>query len=120
MHKKLTFACLFLFIACLLIPVYGRTASSPVINIAGAVKQQLNVSLKELAGFASVTVRLNEVTRDKEFHGVFYYQGVPLRTLLELAGIQKKKPDFRSAILRSSMNRGCHLAEPSRLDLRIR
>ena len=39
-------------------------------------------------------MRLNELTRDKKFHGVFNYRGVPLKELLELAVVQKGEAAF--------------------------
>jgi len=56
------------------------------------------LSMDDLNKFIPACVRLNEVTRDNNFHGAFYYSGVPLRTLLELADIHKKETDFSKAI----------------------
>jgi DMSO/TMAO reductase YedYZ molybdopterin-dependent catalytic subunit len=72
----------------------GWAASSPSISISGAVKQPLRLTLDDLAKFQSIDVRLNEVDSKKNFHGVFNYRGVPLRTLLELACIQKEENTF--------------------------
>ena len=72
----------------------GWTAVSPSISITGVVKQALNLSMDDLRKFESVGVRLNEVTVDKSFHGVFLYRGVPLKTVLELATVQKEETDF--------------------------
>ncbi len=49
------------------------------LHIIGAVKQPLQFSLSDLARFQSIPVRLNELTRDKTFHGVFNYRGVSLK-----------------------------------------
>lgn len=70
------------------------STSSPMIGITGAVRQPLNLTVDDLSRFDSVSVRLNEVTSDKNYHGAFYYRGVPLKTLLELADIQKGETDF--------------------------
>jgi precorrin-4 methylase/DMSO/TMAO reductase YedYZ molybdopterin-dependent catalytic subunit len=75
-------------------PVKGWTASIPSIGITGVVRQPLNLSMDDLRKFESVSVRLNEVTVDKSFHGVFLYRGVPLKTILELATVQKEETDF--------------------------
>lgn len=64
------------------------------LTIGGAVKQPLNLSADDLARFESATVRLNEVTSDGQFRGAFTYRGIPLRTLLGLAFIQKEKSGF--------------------------
>ena len=74
--------------------VFSGVAFSSSINVTGVVKQPLNLSMDDLKRFESVSVRLNEVTADKSFHGVFSYRGVPLRTLLELATVQKEESDF--------------------------
>ena len=92
MYKKLVWFSLLLFIISL--SAHGLAASSPTISITGTVKQPLNVTMDDIRRFESVNARLNEVTADKNFHGVFSYRGVPLRTLLELATVQKEESDF--------------------------
>jgi precorrin-4 methylase len=72
--------------------------SSPAISITGAVRQPLNLTLEDLQALQGVTVRLNEVTTDEEYNGVFYFHGVPLRTLLDLAAIQKEETPFSKQI----------------------
>jgi precorrin-2 methylase len=72
----------------------GWTASAPVISITGVVKQPLNLTLEDLNKFGMVTVRLNEITQDHQFNGVFNYRGIPLKTLLELAFIEKEEGAF--------------------------
>jgi hypothetical protein len=96
MSKKLALFCSLLFV--LMLSASGWTASSKVITIAGAVKQPLDLSPEDLNKFTQVRVRLNEVTRDNNFHGSFYYRGVPLSALLELADVQKVGTDFFKAI----------------------
>lgn len=71
--------------------VIGWAESPPTISITGSVRQPLNLTLEDLQALQAVTVRLNEVTMDEEYNGVFYFRGVPLRTLLDLAAIQKKE-----------------------------
>jgi len=92
MHKKLVWFYLLQFI--FLLPADCWSESTPVISIGGTVKQSLSFPMEKLNTFNQVTVRLNEVTQDKKFHGGFFYRGVPLKTLLELADIQKKDTDF--------------------------
>ena len=82
------------FFAALLFTLVAAPADSSALTIGGAVRQPLNLSTKELARFDSVTVQLNELTRAKQFKGVFRYRGVPLRNLLELATIAKDGPGF--------------------------
>ena len=73
-------------------------STSMAFTIGGAVRQPLNLGLEDLSMMESVSVRLNEVTRDKQFRGVFTYRGVPLRTLLELATVQKETSGFSKNI----------------------
>ncbi len=96
MYKKSALLCTFLLV--ILLSADGLTASSPAISITGSVKQPLNLSMEDLRRFEAVTARLNEVSTDKNFHGAFSYRGVPLRTLLDLAAIQKDKSDFSKSV----------------------
>jgi precorrin-4 methylase len=99
MQKKFAMLNL-LFIICfsLFFAVSGWTAPLPTISITGSVRQPLNLSMEDLQKLETVTVRLNEVTRDREYNGAFYYRGIPLKTLLELAFIQKEETDFGKPI----------------------
>ena len=78
--------------------VSGWAGSSPAISITGSVRQPLNLTMEDLGALESVTVRLNEVTMAEKYNGVFYFRGVPLRTLLELAAIQKEETSFSKQI----------------------
>lgn len=81
----------FLFVFFL---VKGWTASPYQLSIFGEVKQPLNLNIEDLDRFESIGIRLNEVTTDGNFHGVFHYYGVPLKILLQVARIEKEKTDF--------------------------
>jgi precorrin-2 methylase len=72
--------------------------SEPVMTITGEVKNPLKLTVQELSRFQSVEVRLNEVSRDGSFHGVYLHQAVPLRTLLDMAGIKKQDQPFEKEI----------------------
>ena len=96
MYKKSALLCTFFLV--ILLSANGLTASSPAISITGSVKQALTLTMEDLRRFESVTARLNEVSTDKSFHGAFSYRGVPLRTLLDLAAIEKEKSDFPKAV----------------------
>jgi precorrin-2 methylase len=72
----------------------GWTAPQPSISITGSVRQPLNLNLGDLQKLETVTVRLNEVTGDRHYNGAFYYRGTPLKTLLELAYVQKEETGF--------------------------
>ncbi len=68
--------------------------SAPALSITGAVKQPLTLAMEDIKACQSIRVQLNEITRDNEFKGIFSYQGVPLKTLLQLACIDKGETDF--------------------------
>ena len=71
--------------------VVTTSLAQPSIVISGAVKQTITLAIEDLNGMQSVSVRLNEVKADGNYDGVFKYTGVPLRTILEMAVIEKKK-----------------------------
>jgi len=99
MQKKFGLSHVFIIILfSLFIAVTGWTAPLPSVSITGSVRQPLNLTLEDLYKLETVTVRLNEITSDRQFHGVFTYRGVSLRTLLELATVQKGKSLFEKPI----------------------
>jgi hypothetical protein len=68
------------------------------ISVTGVVKQPLNLSMDALGGFKTTRVQLNEILRDGSFRGAWFYDGVPLRTLLDTAFIEKEETAFPKAI----------------------
>ena len=78
-----------LCIACL-----PCSASSSTLAITGLVRQPLNLTRQDLNGFDAIRVQLNEIMADGSFQGVFHYSGVPLKSLLELAGVEKEETAF--------------------------
>jgi precorrin-4 methylase/DMSO/TMAO reductase YedYZ molybdopterin-dependent catalytic subunit len=68
------------------------------ISITGAVKQPLNLSMEDICRFKTVRIQLNEILKDKSYRGAWYYNGVPLRTLLETAFIAKEESAYNKAI----------------------
>jgi hypothetical protein len=70
--------------------VLGVTPSM-ALTIEGAVKQPLTITADDLGRMESVSVRVSELTRAKEYRGTFTYRGVPLRSLLELVNIAKEE-----------------------------
>jgi hypothetical protein len=68
------------------------------ISITGTVKQPLNLSLEELSRFKTIRVQLNEVMKDGSYRGAWFYNGVPLRALLETASVEKEETAFPKAI----------------------
>jgi precorrin-4 methylase len=99
MLKKITMVNLLLTIFFLFFYAVNIWAGpSPAISITGAVRQPLNLSLEDLQRLETVAVRLNEVTMDRQYHGAFYFRGIPLKTLLELAYVQKEETGFSKQI----------------------
>ncbi len=95
MKKRLTFILLFsLVITSVLIGV----SSSMALTISGSVRQPLNLGLDDLPRLESVEARITEVLRDNSYRGVFIYRGVPMKTLLNLASIQKEEAGFSKPI----------------------
>lgn len=72
--------------------------SRPAITVTGEVKRPLKLTVEDLARFQSVEIQLNEVNRDRSFHGVFRHQAVPLRHLLDMAQIVKQDSAFNKEI----------------------
>jgi hypothetical protein len=95
MKKKI-----FLLIVCFcaLGVIIAGASPSTVLTIGGAVKQPLSLSADDLEKFQSVTIRLSEITRDRNYNGVFTYCGVPLKTLLEIASIEKTGAVFNKPV----------------------
>jgi DMSO/TMAO reductase YedYZ molybdopterin-dependent catalytic subunit len=72
-------------------------ASSPAVQISGEVATPLRLDIEDLSRFQTVRVQQNEVMEDGSYRGTFYYQGVPLKTLLDTASIQKKDMTFNKS-----------------------
>lgn len=84
--------------ACfLLLPLNGAQLQWRI-GITGLVKQPLSLSAKDLESMNPAIVRISEMSRAKEFRGVFHYRGVPLKQLLETASVSKEGSDFHKAI----------------------
>jgi hypothetical protein len=96
MNKK-TFLRLFLpccFVLVCMLPSAFAEAPLSTLRVDGAVERPLALSMSDLKRMQAVSVRLNEISQDGRYHGVYHYHGVPLRTILELAGIKKKASAF--------------------------
>ncbi|MGD0489476.1 MAG: SAM-dependent methyltransferase [Syntrophorhabdales bacterium] len=89
---------LFVLFTVLALSCASGVASLQALTIGGAVRQPLNLGPEDLSRMESVSVRLNEVTRDRQFHGAFTYRGVPLRTLLDLATVEKETSVYSKAV----------------------
>jgi precorrin-4 methylase len=70
------------------------SAFPSTLSITGQVRQPLHLTRQDLNGFDAIRVQLNEVMSDGGFRGVFHYTGVPLKSLLELANIEKEETAF--------------------------
>ena len=96
MLKRIMFVVLTAFV---LLPSYVAAAETPPsLTVKGLVEQPLKLNLDDLEVFSSITVQLNEIMKDGGFQGNFYYRGVPLRSILETARIQKKRKNFFKGI----------------------
>jgi DMSO/TMAO reductase YedYZ molybdopterin-dependent catalytic subunit len=91
MKKRLLFLFVLFFVTT---PLRGIAEDQHDLSIRGAVKHPLNLSLGDLEEYQSTRVQLNEIMKDGQYNGVFYYRGVPLRTILESASIEKKVSAF--------------------------
>jgi precorrin-4 methylase len=90
---KKTFAGL-IALAVLCLVCKPCTAYPSTLSITGRVRQPLNLTRQDLNGFDHIRVQLNEVMSDGSFQGVFYYTGVPLKSLLDLADVEKEETAF--------------------------
>ena len=95
-----------LLILCIFLCSDVYAASENQVSIIGKVKQPLNLSMEDLGRYQTVRVQLNEVMKDGTFKGIFYYKGVPLRTLLDTAYIEKEQSPFSKMIDLAVLVRG--------------
>jgi precorrin-4 methylase len=82
----------------LLATVNAHANRPTLVSVAGCVSQPLNLSQEDLARYQTISVQLNGVMEDGSYRGVFYYTGVPLRTLLETAFVQKGETSFSKGV----------------------
>ncbi|MGV7928686.1 MAG: SAM-dependent methyltransferase [Spirochaetota bacterium] len=82
------------------------TARAWSIQVSGSVRQPLTITGDELSNMQTVRVRLNEMTLKKEYGGSFVYRGVPLKSVLELAAIEKEETDFPKQVDMAVIVRG--------------
>jgi DMSO/TMAO reductase YedYZ molybdopterin-dependent catalytic subunit len=73
-------------------------APQPTLTITGKVTNPLKLTIADLARFQSVEIQLNEVDRDRQFHGIYLHQAVPLRTLLDMAEITTQDQPTKKGI----------------------
>ena len=94
--KKIFIYSLFLIVS-LMLPVNSSVYAASI-SITGAVRQPLNLSIEDLCRFKTVRIQLNEILKDKSYRGAWFYNGVPLRTLLETAFVEKEESAFKKPI----------------------
>ena len=75
-----------------------RGGESPLLRINGAVNHPLAIDATDPAPFRTMDVQRNEIKAGSEYDGSFFYRGIPLRDLLELARIEKKDTDFKKQV----------------------
>ncbi len=91
--------CMWLVLVAVLLTFCPAWAEmTPALSITGLVKQPMNLSLDGLEKYQSIEVQLNEVFEDGDYRGAFLYRGVPLKSLLETASIQKEESEFQKRV----------------------
>jgi hypothetical protein len=76
--------------------VYAEPART--LTISGAVNNPLTLHVKDLDQFKPVDVQLNEITSQKDYNGAFVFHGAALKTLLDVADIEKKDTVFKKPV----------------------
>ena len=79
-------------------PTRPKVQPEPMLTITGCVNHPLQLSLSDLQRMESTEIKMNEVTSDGSFHGVFNYRAVPLQTLLNMAGLEQKDSTFKKLV----------------------
>ena len=95
MKNKIIFI---LFFSLLLSCTNLFASNSKSISITGTVKQPLNLSIEDICRYKTVRIQLNEILKDGSYRGAWFYNGVPLRALLETAYIEKEESAFKKTI----------------------
>ncbi|MBP7585692.1 MAG: hypothetical protein KBA61_16735 [Spirochaetes bacterium] len=98
MLKKILFISVTLIVATVAFRDTGSVQESRTLSITGLVRNPLHLPVSTLANFQHASIRLNEITLPGHFQGVFSYTGVPLKFLLELAGIQRREGFYMKPI----------------------
>lgn len=96
MIKKFILLILVQFVVCVFSP--GCWAGDAVFSITGLVKHPLNLHAGDLNKFQTVSVRINNIDQAGRYQGVFNTQGVPLKNLLEVCGLQKEDSGFSKPV----------------------
>ncbi len=89
---------LFLLLFTILLSGYANASNESALSITGVVRQPLNLTISDLKRFQASTVQLNEIMQDGSYRGAFYFTGVPLKTLLETAFVEKEETAFNKKV----------------------
>jgi hypothetical protein len=88
----------FIFLFSLVSALTVWSEPLPSLSITGAVNNPLKMDVKNLDPLKTIDVQLNEISSKKDYSGAFIYHGVALKSLLSLAGIEKKATDFNKPV----------------------
>jgi precorrin-4 methylase len=84
-------------IACIFV-LSGWAAGDTAFSITGQVKHPLILNTGDLNKFQTVRVRMNNIDKSGTYQGVFDTQGVPLKHLLDICGLQKEDTAFSKPV----------------------
>jgi hypothetical protein len=87
-----------LLIAAVILGLLIAPSWSLAFTVGGAVQKPLTLSVADLPQFGATEGRVADFTRDRQYNGVFDYQGVPLQTLLRRAVIRKTGGGFNKEL----------------------
>ena len=76
----------------------GFAGGEGILKISGCVKTPFSLTIKDVEKFQQSEIQVNDVTKNGAYKGVFTCRGLSLKTLLEIAGIQKKDTDFNKPV----------------------
>lgn len=89
-----------LVLACLLALTWTPHAwgAENTVRVDGLVQRPVDLTMNELGQFAAYEGQTAEVLRDGTYRGTFTYRGASLRTLLELARVDKGDAAFKKPV----------------------
>jgi len=70
----------------------------PLFTMTGTVNNPMQLTLADLKQMQSTEIKMSEVSSDGNYHGVFVYKAVPLRTLLNMADIEQTSTTFNKLV----------------------
>ncbi|MBN1663180.1 MAG: hypothetical protein JW943_06225 [Deltaproteobacteria bacterium] len=84
-------------VACIFV-LSGWAAGDTAFSVTGLVKHPLILNTGDLTKFETVRVRMNNIDKSGQYQGVFDTQGVPLKHLLDICGLQKEDTAFSKPV----------------------